>query len=164
MRARLLEHLMPQITDDVEVKVMFSDPLHTLGENRQIMIENAQGEYVNFIDDDDMVPSDYVAKIYPLLNGVDYVGFPVKVFRGGLFWQMSYHSLKHRDWKTWGDTAFRDISHLNPMKRTLAIQGNMEGNHGEDGRWAKRLRELGIVKTENYIPEPMYFYYSRPNI
>src|SRR6266403_1909804 len=54
-----------------------------------------------------------------------------------------------------------DISHLNPIRRELALQAKMSGGFGEDERWSTQLRNLGIVKTEHYIPEVMYFYFYR---
>jgi hypothetical protein len=161
---RLQQALYPQIEKlpDVEIIVRTSDPSLTLGENRQAMLNSAAGEYVNFIDDDDMVAKNYVASIYPLLkSGVDYIGFPVKVFRDGTFIQTAYHSLQYKGWTSHGDVAFRDISHLNPMRKELALQVSMSGGYGEDHRWATQLREKQIIKTQKYVPEAMYFYYMR---
>lgn len=160
---RLLQVLYPQIEkhQDVEILTRLSDRSMTIGQNRQAMLQSAQGEYVNFIDDDDLVPKNYVKSIYPLLKKVDYIGFPVKVYRDGTFIQTAYHSLQHRDWTSHGDVAFRDISHLNPMRRELATKAIMDGDFGEDRRWSNQLRQLGIVKTQSYIPEAMYFYYMR---
>lgn len=160
---RLLDCLAPQVEPhgDIEVMVTKSDPQSSIGENRQRMLDRALGEYVNFIDDDDMVAENYVALIYPLLNGVDYVGFPVNVFRDGVRYGTAYHSLKNVGWSSYGDVSFRDISHLNPIRREIAVKVRMDGDFGEDHRWADGLRQLGIVKTQNYIPDAMYFYYMR---
>ena len=160
---RLMRRLAPQLKDDIELTASYSVTEKSLGENRYDMMKRAKGEYVNFVDDDDMVSPRYVESIYPLLDGVDYIGFPVQVYRDGVYLQTAYHSLKHKDWKAIDQIAYRDISHLNPMRRELALQATMEGGFGEDGRWAQKIRELGIVKTEHYVPETMYFYYMRTN-
>lgn len=159
---RLLKVLYPQIEKyrDIEIITRESCPSMNLGENRKALLTSAAGEYVNFIDDDDLVPKNYVQTIHPLLNR-DYVGFPVTVFRDGTFLQVAYHSLRHKGWSVIDNTPFRDISHLNPMKKELAVQGDMSGGHGEDMRWASSIRNLGIVQTEHYVPESMYFYYMR---
>lgn len=163
MLDRLLDCLAPQVEKFplIEVMVRTDNRKQSVAQQRQDMMEKAVGEYINFIDDDDMVAQNYVESIYPLLDGVDYIGFPVKVFRDGNPYSVSYHSLKHRDWKGFEYVSFRDISHLNPIKRELALKAKFEGGYGEDHRWALQLRNLRIVKTEHYIPEQMYFYYMR---
>lgn len=166
-RASLLERLMdvlrPQVQKfpDVEIFTLISTRSRTVGEQRQEMLNRARGEYVCFVDDDDLVSPDYVATIRPLLDGVDYIGFPVHTFRDGKFYGAAYHSLKFGKWDSSKTYAERDISHLNPIRRELALQAQMEGGFGEDGRWASRLRQLQIVKTEHVVPEVMYFYHIR---
>lgn len=160
---RLLDCLAPQVEKypDIEVMTKTSTRAKSVGDQRQEMLDKAIGNYVCFVDDDDLVSPDYVAKIYPLLDGVDYIGFPVHTFRDGNFYGAAYHSLKHKSWNSNKMYAERDLSHLNPIRRELALQAKMEGGYGEDHRWASRLRDLGIVKTEHYIPEVMYYYHIR---
>jgi len=156
MLQRLKDCLEPQLRDGVELCITKSDLVKSVGDNRNRMIEEAQGEYVSFIDDDDLVSPKYVETILPLLDGVDHVGFPVQVFRDGVFLLRAYHSLKYGDWC---GSNYRDISHLNPIRREHALKVKMNGSFSEDARWAADLRALNIVKTEHYIPETMYFYH-----
>jgi len=160
---RLLNCLAPQVEKFplVETYIKTSKKDVSVGDQRQQMLEKASGEYVCFVDDDDLVASDYVEKIYPLLDGVDYIGFPVHTYRDGAFFAAAYHSLKHKSWNSSKMYAERDLSHLNPIRRELALQGKFEGGYGEDTRWAMRMRDLGIVKTEHYVPDVMYFYHIR---
>jgi glycosyltransferase involved in cell wall biosynthesis len=160
---RLLDRLAPQVEKYplVETFIKTSSPDRSVGDQRQEMLDKASGEYVCFVDDDDIVSPKYVETIYPLLDGVDYIGFPVHTFRDGVFFCAAYHSLKHKNWMSDKLYAQRDISHLNPIRRELALQAPMEGGYGEDGRWSMRIRDLGIVKTEHYIPDVMYYYYIR---
>ncbi len=161
--ARLLAVLRPQLEDHPDVKAtvrMFNRSMD-LGTNRQAMIEAATGEYVCQIDDDDLVPASYVSTIYPLLDGVDYIGFRLQLFVDGEKQKPTYHSLQYKEWNADQDGFYRDISHLNPIRRELALRVPMSGGFGEDERWATQLRALNIVKTEHYIPEVMYFYFYR---
>jgi len=160
----MLNGLLPQIekADGLEL-VIHSHDCKTLGETRQSMIEQAKGEYVSFVDDDDVVSPRYVDAIYPLLDGVDYIGFHVETYGNGKPMGRAYHSLRYGAWYTNNDGFYRDISHLNPIKRKLAARGQFVGQSGEDCHWADSMRSLGIVKTEHYIPEVMYYYYYRPN-
>lgn len=161
--SRLLNCLAPQVEKfpDVEIVTKTSRHKQSVAEQRQEMLNNAAGEYVNFIDDDDMVPDNYVETIRPLLDGVDYIGFPVNIYRDGTFFGVSYHSPIYKKWQSHRMCWFRDISHLNPIKRDIALKAKMEGGYGEDYRWANELRRMDAVKTWHYVPEAMYFYYMR---
>jgi hypothetical protein len=128
------------------------------------MIEDARGQYSNFIDDDDLIPANYVDRIYPLLDGsVDYVGFRLQMYVDDQKQQPTFHSLRYPEWNGDQDGWYRDISHINPIRRELALAVPMSGGHGEDHRWADALRAKNIVKTEHFVDEVMYFYYFRSN-
>src|ERR1035437_9000257 len=78
--AECLLRLLPQVSwPDVVVTIQTHDDNQPLGENRQRMLERSCGEYVNFVDDDDLVSEDYAAAIYPHLGKVDVVTFPMKI-------------------------------------------------------------------------------------
>jgi hypothetical protein len=165
--ACLLGVLQPQVAryEDVEI-IVKENPGYPIGDMRRTMMELATGEYINFIDDDDMVPSDYVGKIYPLLDGVDYIGFVAHVCINGSYQFCSFNTIQNDRWWEVGEKPplvgwQRDIVHLNPIRRELALRGEMSGGRWEDKRWADSLRALHIVRTEHYIPLPdvMYFYY-----
>ena len=162
---RLLAVLKPQVEEltDVEIVVRQFDRSMDLGRNRQAMIDSSTAEYICFVDDDDLVPFSYVPTIYPLLDGIDYIGFQVQLYVDGEKQRPTFHSLKYDRW--WSDDSgyYRDISHLNPMRRELAIQAKMSGGFGEDQRWCEALAKLGIVKTEHYIDQVMYYYLFRNN-
>jgi hypothetical protein len=143
-----------------------------IGEMREYVRKKSTGEYINFIDSDDLVTPDYVSSILPLLDGIDQVGFEVKCFNDRTVLGVASHSLKHGGWTQtrnangrMGDPMkfCRDISHLNPMRRELSLAARMSGGVGEDNRWANDLRTLGIVKTEHFIPRVLYWYLWRGN-
>lgn len=158
--SRLLRCLKPQIVPGVEILIRMCDPKYTLGDNRDTMLRSATAEYVSQTDDDDLVATDYVSSILPLLDGVDQIGFEVQLSMDGVRDpKRDYHTLKAGSWYDTDDAYYRDISHLQPMRRELALSVAMEGGHGEDRRWADRMR--GKVKTEHYIPKILYFYLFR---
>jgi hypothetical protein len=162
---RLLRVLEPQVKEhpEIELLVRESDPEMVLGENRERLRQASTGEYLNFVDDDDLVATDYVARIFPLLDGVDYVGFRLQQFVDGKHLPPTFHSLVHERWRFDDKGFYRDISHLNPMRRDLALSVAMTGGRGEDARWSDAVRAKRIVKTEHYVEETMYFYYFRSN-
>lgn len=161
---RLMAMLVPQTNHapGVSIWTRMCDPALTLGENRERLRQLSKAKYISFIDDDDLVASDYVSAIVPLLD-CDYVGFNVQCTVDGVPLQPTYHSLTYKDWHSDDQGHYRDISHLNPMRRSLALLAPMEGGHGEDYRWAERMRKLGVVKTEHYIDRVMYYYEYRSN-
>ncbi len=127
----------------------------------QTLLEASQAEYVSHVDDDDRVAPDYVAAIMDCLQRKpDYVGFPVHYTVDGFPQQKVEHSLRHPGWVGRGDVLLRDISHLNPIRRELALQARFDcyPDHGADGMWAAALRETGTVRTEEWIDRPMYHY------
>jgi glycosyltransferase involved in cell wall biosynthesis len=160
---QLLEILKPQIhAKPVEIKIRQFDPAISLGENRNILRRQSTAEYVSFLDDDDLVTNDFVAKILPLLDGVDQVSFNCLIYRNWTKLPMAYHSLKYGNWFQDDNGFYRDISHIaSVMRRELAIRVPMEGGIGEDWRWSQEMRKLGIVKTEHHVEEPLYHYIER---
>lgn len=160
--ARLVCILQPQIDyKNASVLYRICDPKYTLGENRDMLRRCSQGEYIVFIDDDDVVPSDYVSTILPLLDGVDYIGYDVQCSIDGKMMPVTHHSLQYAGWYEDENGFYRDISHINPMRRVLALLEPMEGGHGEDKRWADRMRARSVLKAEHYIPRVMYEYQFR---
>lgn len=155
---KLMTRLLPQVEkyEDVEILIFFNNYEYSLGFLRQSMIEEAHGEYVTHIDDDDMVPEDYVDSIYPLLDGIDYVGFKVRFIDNGLDMPTAYHSLKYRSWAQDSDGYYRNVTHLNPVRRELALEAGfpVEVNIGEDEQWAVKVN----AKTEHFIDREMYTY------
>lgn len=159
---RLLAALVPQAIDSldrVELLISSDNKQKPIGEKRQELLEHASGEYVCFIDDDDMVSDEYVKKVLPLLDGVDYIGFRLQLYLNGKPQKPTVHSIRFGGVSEDDGGYYRDISHLNPIKRSIALAGFFGGGNKEDDRWASAIREKGLVKTEHFIDEVMYHYY-----
>lgn len=157
---RLLDCLARQIAhpDDVEVIAYWNNGEHSIGKIRNDLLAEARGDYVCFIDDDDLVPDFYVEKILDSL-GEDYVGFRVKFYNNDVERKPVYHSLRYLSWHEDDEGYYRGVTHLNPIRRELALQGKFPTNPygGEDVAWATQVTPL--VKTEKFIDNVMYFYY-----
>lgn len=133
---------------------------------RQELLESSAADYVCDVDDDDWVEADYVASVMEALQSrPDYVGFQVRFTRDGRDPAIARHSLEYdgyaggysddgvtRDRDFWT----RDITHLNPVRRELALLGNW--NDQIDNDWAAQLRESGQVKTQVMIDRVLYHY------
>lgn len=162
----LIESLEPQLTDDVEICVLKDDKENTIGKKRNILLQNAEGEYVTFADDDDGLSLNYVELLLQAINsGHDCASLKGHYFINNVFIGTFEHSLKYKKWKTNNGNSEikfeRYPNHLNCIKAAIAKQFKFEEiNHGEDYKWSKAIHESGKLKTEFYIPDVIYHYYK----
>lgn len=161
---RLVNSLAPQVAKyngDIEVVVFWNNYERELSELRQLMIETATAEYINFIDDDDDVAPNYCDRIYPLLDGVDYIGFRVGFYQHGQKMPQVIHSLKCEKWEDNAEGFFRRGTLINPTKRELMLRAGFKDSDyrkgiPEDITYAKKIDE--ILKTENFVDEEIHIY------
>lgn len=158
----LLSLLMPQVEKydgQIEVLAYWNNGEVSIGEIRRSLMESAVGEYVCFIDDDDSVPGYYCAEIMEAIEEhPDYVGFKVQFFNEGVEAKPVFHSIMYNRWHEDERGYYRGVTHLNPIKREIALQGDFgNGGIGEDAKWARSVTPL--VKTEKYVDKVMYQYY-----
>lgn len=156
---QLLSILTKQIENDdldIEIVALWNNGERPIGDIRQRLLENARGEYICFIDDDDSVPGYYCTEILKAL-GEDYVGFEVIMFNDGVKMPRIFHSLRYGNWTQDENGYYRGVTHLNPIRRSIALKGSYSGGAGEDERWSNSVRPY--VNTENYIDKPMYYYF-----
>lgn len=158
----LLDTLLPQADNfkgQIEVIAYWNNFERPLAEIRQELLDEAQGEYVCFIDDDDSVPEYYCKEIVRLLDGVDYIGWRMQLWHNGEKMKPTFHSLRYKNWSEDDKGWYRNISHLNPIKRELSILAGFidKEDAPEDYDWVKRVEKY--VNTEHYIPKIMYNYH-----
>lgn len=136
----------------------------SVGEKRNKLLEKAAGEYVAFIDDDDIVSENYVKLLLDAaetdcdcanLKGL----YSVNGVNDGIF----EHSIRYEKWRT--NLNGLEVKYerfptpLNMIKSSIAKQFKFpEKNHGEDHDWSKQIHESSLLKTEHYIPEIIYYY------
>ena len=126
----------------------------------QELQEWSQADYTSFIGDDDWIAPDFVARIMGALEAhPDYVGFPVAFTYNGAPQMRVEHSLHWGGWFSTPDMLARDIVHHNPIRRELALLATWATDHqSADVTWADDLRATGRVRSEVWIPEPIYHY------
>lgn len=162
--ARLRDTLAPQVEKykgDIEVVVLWNNYERELSELRQLMIETVDSEYVNFIDDDDNVSPKYCDEIYPLLDGVDYIGFRVEFLQFGQKQQQVIHSLTCEKWEDNAEGFYRRGTLINPTKRELMLKAgfkNADYRKGipEDVTYANNVDPY--LKTEHFIDKEVHIY------
>lgn len=148
----------------VTIEALWNNGERPLNRVRQDLIEHATATYVSFIDDDDEVPANFVDKILPLLDGVDFIGFKVALDQDGQQFPPTIISLKYGEWSQDHHAYYRDITYVNPFKRAIALEHadftRGREHMGEDRDWVDQLR--GHLKTEHFIDEFMYYYHYSP--
>lgn len=146
----------------VELLVDVDAGAKTIGHKRNDLLERALGQYVAFIDDDDWVAHDYIARLLGVLDGeVDCAALEGIVTSDGKDPHRFIHTVGAAGWHTEGDVHWRTPNHLNAVKRSLALEVRFpDTSAGEDHDYSRRLRPL--LKTEAAVGStPLYFYWCR---
>lgn len=160
----LIDNIQEQIEDigeDIELLEESDSGEISTGQKRNNLLKRAKGDYVCFVDDDDQVSNDYLARIVPAIQDApDVVGIRGNYFIDGAFDGVFEHSIRHSTWsKVKSNIYLRCPNHLNPVKRTIALQVMFpDQTYGEDSFYSKRLYSL--LKKEVMIIKPIYNYYA----
>ena len=158
---RLKAILEPQlINQPVEWLTDDSAPPITIGFKRQALLEKAQGTYICFIDDDDTVSTDYVARILEAAkNDSDVIGMIGLLSRNGIPDRPFIHSIRYKEWKTLPAHYERTPNHLNPVKREIAKKICFKNiSFGEDKMYSDGIKNL--LQTETFIDNPPIYFYQ----
>ena len=164
---RLLRVLGPQKTEGVEIILEIDNGENSIGKKRNIALSKATGEYVVYVDDDDLVSEDYVEKILEAIKSKpDCVSLTAFYFIDEILHGLSYHSINHTSWYDKHDKVlrftryYRQPGHTNAIRRELALKCPFpEVSWGEDRSFCACILEH--LKTESYIVEPIYYYFFR---
>ncbi len=149
----------------VEVLHCLDDGTQSIGQKRNHLIERASGCFVAFIDDDDEVSLDYVARICEAIDRrptIDCIGIRGIITFRGSHPREYIHSLRYSDYFSRNDTYYRPPYHLNPIRREIAARYRFRDiSYSEDIDWALRICGDGALKTEEFIDSVLYYYRSR---
>jgi glycosyltransferase involved in cell wall biosynthesis len=165
---RLFQELNNQIQNRAGIKISILNDFQELsiGRRRNILLENTDSQYVCFFDDDDLPTPYYIEGIYnAALSGCDCASLKGIYTENGANPEIFEHSIKYKEWKTNYGVPYPNIkyertpNHLNLIKRELAVQVRFEEiSFSEDKIWSDKINELGLIKTEYYIEQPIYNY------
>lgn len=146
--------------DRVEILMLTDNKAMMLGEKRNVMVDAAQGRYVQFIDDDDRVEPDMIASVLAAIDehpGVDVITFLASVtVNGGPAKICRYSKTFRRDLNT--ATEYRRLpNHICCIRRDVALQATFPNLvRGEDSAYSKLL--LPHLQTEHAIDRVLYHY------
>lgn len=129
------------------IDISFDNREASIGMKRQYLIQNSEGKYSAFIDDDDEITDQYVEDLAETIRG----NYPVMRLRGRIDPYTFTHSLENslnspmaRD-----DVFLRPPNHLNPMMTDVAkmIHFN-DAVRGEDLDWTIRMSKSKFLTHE----------------
>jgi glycosyltransferase involved in cell wall biosynthesis len=153
----LVANLTAQIGDN-PVQIIYDDCALTTGAKRQRLLEEAKGDYVVFVDDDDMVAPDYVVSILQAIEtNPDCVGFRGWMTTNGKNKQQWEVSSRHKKWTESNGKYYRHTLHITPVKREIALKVGFKNiTQGEDYQYSMGL--VPLLKTEVFIDKELYYY------
>jgi glycosyltransferase involved in cell wall biosynthesis len=144
--------------EKIEILILVDNKKMMLGTKRNKMLEIAQGEYVVFADDDDVLESDYLLSLLKATEtNCDIITFQVRVTLNGEPPKICYYSKDYEaDYNT-HDSYHRLPNHIMCVKKDLAMAVKYRPIlYGEDADYSKRLK--AHLKTEHSIDKVLYNY------
>ena len=164
---KLRDKLLSQSKEGVTILINPSET-DSIGKKRNWLLDNSHSEYVAFADADDDISGDYIDLLMEGINkGVDCCSLKGMYSVDGVGEGLFEHSLQYNEWKTNDNNIIqitgikyeRYPNHLNCIKSSIAKQFKFpDKNFGEDHDWSRQIHESGLIKTEHYIPEVIYYY------
>ena len=186
--ANLLKTIEYQITNfpNVEVLVDLDNKIVSIGAKRNRLIQKANGKYIVFVDDDDLISNDYVESLLNIIVNqssslstinndnetiipIDCITFLVKLeSHYGLNHEKSFANLVkyscyyENSYDAKNEIFLRKINHIMCLRKSLASQILYDDvSYMEDTPYAEKLTSL--IKREVQIDKVLYFYLDRNN-
>lgn len=156
----IVGELERQVTNrPVEFLTMLENRRRSIGMKRNALLEQAQGKYVVFVDDDDRIDSSYIDSLLSCLEQnpeADCVVFDVAVYQNGKFDRICKYGQEY----VYGfDHAhyYRKPNHLMCYARHIAANHKFRNvSYGEDDEWAARVSQ--DIQSQVRIPKVLYYY------
>lgn len=143
----------------VEHLVLLDNRRRTVGEKRDALLRASRGRYVAFVDDDDMVSSDYLDCLLPAIaQEPDVITFCQHATVDGAASRIEFRLGHPNEPFQPGGLTRRNAWHVCAWRRTLALSSRFPAtNYGEDWAYAAPLCALPNL-CEVHIPRVLHFY------
>jgi glycosyltransferase involved in cell wall biosynthesis len=165
--ARLIKSLNQQVIENnlihrVQILTLCDTKEISVGEKRNILLNKSIGRYVCFIDDDDVIATNYLSSIIVALNSnADVITFCGDYVENEVRTPFSI-SMVHRGNFNHTNMFYRLPNHLCPVKREIALNCPFtDKNFGEDSDYADKINIH--LKNEYHITDKLYFYMYNSN-
>lgn len=137
-----------------------SSTKYTTGEKRNHLLEEAKGDFIVFIDDDDEVSDDYVESIIQAIDdnpNIDCIGMKGIITFDGANEKKWIISKDCGSWYEKDNMYFRTPNHISPVKRDIALKVKFPKIMiGEDYEYSMGI--LPYLKHEYLINKELYHY------
>lgn len=162
-RYRLEDRLWYQIRNSpIEILVCEDDGALSSGAKRQRLLDQATGDYVCYLDDDDDVSPDYAQSLLgQIMLGPDVVTFDLERTDTGQIWSLGLRNRDRIPLKSgkMGMTA----NHLCAWRREIAQQVPWSDfGYADDMLWYMPLVASGLAEIESHIDRVLYKYQYDP--
>jgi hypothetical protein len=148
-----------------QIELLWDDHEYdTIGAKRNRLKEKAQGEFLVFFDADDKPSASYIKWLMEAIeSNCDCASlrglYSVDGKEDGVF----EHSIKYTEWRTNPPGSeikyIRTPNHISLIRSSIAKQFDFpDSSWAEDHHWSKQIHASGLIKTEFYIPEIIYYY------
>jgi glycosyltransferase involved in cell wall biosynthesis len=159
----LLRDLNQQATDEVEILTNIDGGEVSTGNKRNQLVNAAKGKYTVFIDDDDVVSSDYIPSILEAAKQdadvIVFNGIMTTDDRNPKKWYISKDLPYKSEMRNGEEIYLRYPNHIVPIRRSIALQVPFPNKYREeDFDYATKLHTMGLIKTEAKIDKYLYTY------
>ena len=159
---RLQRVLLPQVelyTGQVEVRYHDAGRAMKIGQKRNELLDQAEGDYACFVDDDDQVSANYLSRIMKALESepdcVTFNGWMTTDGDNSRDFVIRLGSKYEEREKVY----YRFPNHLCPMKRERVKDVRFPNVHmAEDYAYAKEINDRRLLKSSIHITDKLYHY------
>lgn len=144
----------------VEHLVMLDNKTRTVGLKRQALLDSALGDYIAFVDDDDLISDDYVEQILAVIktSRPDVITFRQRAEINGKVGHIDFRADATEDlpWAE-GQTVIRPPWHVCAWRRELVKDCIFPDiNDGEDRLWCLQARPK--IRTHVHLNAVLHTY------
>lgn len=157
---RMINELEKQCeSHPVEILVLLENKKRTIGDKRNILIEQAKGNFVVFVDDDDRIESNYVSSLCSAIHetpNVDCIVFDVLVNFNNQFSKVCKYGkeFEHGEDEKY---YYRKPNHLMCYSKKIASAHKfLNISYGEDDEWGRRIS--ADIINQKRLPNVLYYY------
>lgn len=132
-----------------------------IGQKRNELVEQAKGDYIIFLDDDDDVSDNYAETLIAALadNDADCVTFAGLTIHENGTSKVFVHSLRYSEYSETDRVYIRTPNHINAIRTSIAKQHKFPAtSFSEDHDFAQSIKKSGALRSEKFIPFVLYLY------